>query len=1266
MLENHRQEWLDSHVNPELIDLNVTSLSGDEAYENLLYGLPGSARRNDGRLRDQWLNRYDHLGDGGWWVSGLDPLNNWEPMDWGRFKPDLPRFDEKKDKPIKYESPPKVPNRVTYFDVPDSIGDLVAKRYHIKRYNSPLARRLQDRISPVCFWEWVKQHPEIPIILTEGEKKAAALLSLGYVAIALPGIWNGRVGKQNLNETLHPDLVPMAQPGRQFQILFDYETKDTTRKSVSQAIIRTGKTIEAEGCTCVVPQLPGPEKGVDDFIAARGERADVLLTAILNDAISLKDYQNQYRWWRRHGLSPKYQPQVIINAPYIAYGGESTAINPPKPKGNKKKKKRRKGQKQPAQPFIPPVINPVAYLSQNWREGDGETGRRGDSDTAAIMLPESGLVALWSDMATGKTEFMRQWREQHPDARFLNNGHRVNLLKNLSQRLDTQMYSDIHNGRYAEAQALSITIDSLHKLYNQLTAYDCLFIDEACQYLAHLLHSKTCQEHRAEILEVLQYLVRNAKLVVLADAHLDDITLDFFRAMRPKGEIPYIIKNDYKNGGRTIFWYEGQDSSVLVRQIFTELLQGKKLMVVSDSKRFIKKLEALMKVELVEESSGFRVQGSGFSSASEGAAQGSGAGTEANSLSPSVSQDAMTNGSNDPAPPEAIPSPTLPKTSQKYSKNNSELRTLNSELRIWSIHSENSGSEENVALIKDISSEVKNIDVLLASPSLGTGVDIPHYHFDAVFGAFHAVSQTATECAQHLHRYRPIVPFHVWVNPRPPFGYKQTNASQIKERMLQSNAMTAFLIRIDPITGKTGAEKEWALDAYCEIEAARNQSLNNLREDLRFLLEEMGNEIIPVGHDKDDDTAEKLKQAGKILDAEHRQAVVNAEEITKNQYLSRQSQDYLNPDERVEVEKYRIAQAYGMPVTEELVDKDKGGLLISQIIALEGILAPSEGTITNEDTGKIYPIPPALVTERDLHERDQFPFCFDWNNHSSTWIARNILGLDGILQRLIAGEEIRRDDPYLIEMTEKAVASRAHIKALLNLTVPVECTPIWLLSQLLEQLSLKLTSRKDGGRGEQELIYRLQDESWELAQAVLAYRQRVRTEKAMRRQQQREKQAQHQAFMQTVYGFAPSQTSVSNPLPNSDILPTEGGSDTAESQKSEVRNQKSGGVIEPELDINQVLEEEQLAVSSPYSSFDKDSTPNSAAEGTRSARRTLNSLVAMLMEAMAQGVAAVQSLFKSWTNEQRWQVLARLEDISEIQLQELVNLAPDIFLWADG
>ncbi|MEH2348446.1 MAG: hypothetical protein V7K55_10645 [Nostoc sp.] len=50
---------------------------------------------------------------------------------------------------------------------------------------------------------------------------------------------------------------------------------------------------------------------------------------------------------------------------------------------------------------------------------------------------------------------------------------------------------------------------------------------------------------------------------------------------------------------------------------------------------------------------------------------------------------------------------------------------------------------------------------------------------------------------------------HIWVD-------------RIKEKILQKNEMTAFLIRIDKETGKRGAEKDWALDTSCQIEAQWN------------------------------------------------------------------------------------------------------------------------------------------------------------------------------------------------------------------------------------------------------------------------------------------------------------------------------------------------------------------------------------------------------------------------------------------------------------
>ncbi|WP_138506612.1 plasmid replication protein, CyRepA1 family [Nostoc sp. PA-18-2419] len=1144
-----------SAIHPALIKPNFFHVEGESVYD-FLFISDKIPRKNAGRVTDGYIKMYQHLLLGGTWIQSLDPFKNWQPMEWGRIKPNFPRIDWEKGKPVKYESPPKTPNRVTYFDVANPIWDRVAKRYLIKRYHSLLALRLLDQLNPLIFWEWVKQHPEIPIILCEGEKKAACLLSLGFVAIALPGIWNGRVGRRDFDERLHPDLVPMAQAERKFIILFDYETSSKTRWSVFQATVRTAKAILAAGSECEVALLPGPEKGVDDFVVDRGEDANVLLTAIIDDAKSLADYQRSYRA-KKWGLS-KYKPDVTVNIKYLT---QALCIPDLEEKCSS----------------VPPLYDIAeeklftpSVSSTSCKEGEGKQELiisdcpdhkpSTQNPKKSFRFPEKGLVILWSDMGTGKTELMRWWRDQNPDARFLNNGHRVNLLKNLAERLQTAMYSDLGYTGLAQAQALSITIDSLHKLNTQSLTYGCIFIDEACQYLTHLLHSNTCKQHRAAILSVLEYIVYNAPLVVIADAHMDDLTVDFFLAMRPKGEVPYIIKNEWRNGSRTIYWYEGDNSSALVAQISAALMLGEKVMVASDSKRFIKKLDKSFTIKY--EKVGEKVKGEG-------------------------EKEELTDSST------FSPLPLTPCPARRAS------------WRIWSVHSDNSGSDENVAFIKDITNAVKNFDALFTSPSLGTGVDISEYHFDLVFGVFHGVSQTATECAQQLYRYRPKVPFHIWVAPRPPFGYQDTNASKIKERLLQTNEMTAFLLRIDRQTGKRGAEKDWALEAYCQIMANRHYSLNNLRDDLRSLLTEMGNTFICVGSDDDDQARESLKAAAQALDRAHNSHVAKAKNITLSEYRARQSKDYLDPNEIFECEKFRISDSYGIEVTESLVEMDKGGRLIRAIAGLEAILAPPEESFTDPKTGQSYPTPPTIVTQKDRTERDNLPLCIDWGNYSARWLARFNLGLHQILTSLVAGEEVTASDSTLLKMTAIAIHCAAHIKAILGFTIPSDCKPIWLLATIVEQLGLKLTFRKQGKRGQQVKLFSLDKEQLEFAMHVIAHRETKRNQK--------ENRTYYAAETPAVYSANPNHQPVSIPpldaIGNSHCQ----GEDTTE--------------------------------------FESPPTD----------RITLLHCVEMLRSGIKQGVDAIKGILKRWVEDLRWDTVLELEAIAANELRRVEAQVPEFY-----
>ena len=1050
---HHLAEWQDSSVTGNLTTLNIVSLSGLTTHDYLLYALPDKDRRNDGRLRDKLLQRYQHLEHGGWYIAGLDPDTNWiDVMAWGRFKPDLPRSGTG-GKLIKYESPPKTPNRVTYFRVPLSIWSQVASRYGIKLYHSPLALRLTARKQPVNFWEWVKNTPSIPVLLTEGEKKAGSLLSQGYAAISLPGIWGGRAKSEE--KELHPDLLPLAQPGRTFIILFDYDQKQSTREAVYKATLAIGKAIEDAGCKCKVALLPGPEKGVDDFITARGESAANYLSRIISNAHSLEEY----RW-----IGNPSDDELIKYAPNNAL----------------------------CIPYLP--------------------------DSQAIDLNAPGLTGIMSEMATGKTSLVRNYRSDNPDRRFLIIGHRITLLRELSQpsKLNSNMYSDLPQGRLDKVDSLSITVDSLYKLKTAGNKYDCIFIDEARQVMLHALSASTCKQYRHEILMTLQYFIGSARQVIIADAHLDDNTVDFFKAMRPSDEAPLIIKNEYQNPGRDVHYYRGKDSSALVAKLIAAVRQGKKVMVVSDSKKTILKLEEVLKEKLNGE---FEADDPNYQN--------------------------------------------LSRRQKKKQKN--QARKRNRKKVIWTIHADNSGTKENQHFIKNISTEVEKVDVLLASPSLSTGVDIQGDRFDEVYGFFNVVSLSATDCLQALHRYRKQVPLHIWVAPHPCFGYQNSNPHVIKQEMLRLNEFNGFLMGIDMSTGAKSPINGWAFDAYCEATAKKNRSLNNLRDHLHRLLARMGYNINSVDTDTDDEAKEDLKQAKQRIDEHHTKNVIKAEKIDKQQYLELKNKANITPDEQYEIERFRIESGYGQEVTEELVKRDKGGALLGQLINLEALLSLPQGEVIDPNTNQKRPIPPKIVMERDRWEMDNLPFLPDRQQHCTQWMMWHVLGLPKILERLFAGEEYSAKDPELIKLAELAYSYRDNIKSVLGFWIPNNCSPTWLLGMFLGKLGLKTASRKKGSSGQQVKFYSLAIEECVFAQRVLEYRHNQRVQREERKLQREEENRLHQMMLETQYGITTD--SISTPAENNDISNKEEGGNMAERFSLGILD-----TIEPGIDLLETIE----------------------------------------------------------------------------------------------
>ena len=258
----HLKEWVqDSGVSEAIADLNVVSLTDHQEIDKRL-------NRNNRRR-----TKHTNWGDGGWWVSGVDPHNGEPRGIGGQFKPDKPLDDRK------------------YIGITESAA-------------TPLFLDTGDR----AYWSTVIASNE-PILITEGAKKAGAALSCGIAAISLPGVSTG----QKLGR-LREDLVPFFNVGRRITLGFDADVM--TKKEVQQALNRLGRLIAETGANISVVQLPLETKGLDDFIVKDGPEA---FKQLIKHAATFEEWRESIRDDAPIDR-PKTFKQITLNAIRRRYG----------------------------------------------------------------------------------------------------------------------------------------------------------------------------------------------------------------------------------------------------------------------------------------------------------------------------------------------------------------------------------------------------------------------------------------------------------------------------------------------------------------------------------------------------------------------------------------------------------------------------------------------------------------------------------------------------------------------------------------------------------------------------------------------------------------------------------------------------------------------------------------------------------------------------------------------------------------------------------
>ncbi|MCA9942034.1 MAG: DUF3854 domain-containing protein [Anaerolineales bacterium] len=139
------------------------------------------------------------------------------------------------------------------------------------KYELPKGTAVRLDCPPICQPQLAD--PSIPLFITEGQKKADALVSNGACAIALLGVWNFKGKNVMGGTTFLADFDHIALNDREVFIVFDSDVM--TKTAVRQALKRLTEHLQRKKATVVhiyLTAVDGAKVGVDDWFVANPDK----------------------------------------------------------------------------------------------------------------------------------------------------------------------------------------------------------------------------------------------------------------------------------------------------------------------------------------------------------------------------------------------------------------------------------------------------------------------------------------------------------------------------------------------------------------------------------------------------------------------------------------------------------------------------------------------------------------------------------------------------------------------------------------------------------------------------------------------------------------------------------------------------------------------------------------------------------------------------------------------------------------------------------
>jgi len=417
---------------------------------------------------------------------------------------------------------------------------------------------------------------------------------------------------------------------------------------------------------------------------------------------------------------------------------------------------------------------------------------------------------------------------------------------------------------------------------------------------------------------------------------------------------------------------------------------------------------------------------------------------------------------------------------------------------ILEVNSETSGSDEIKAFIENPDQYLADhpyIKIVIATPSMGTGVSIESDYFDKVYGLFYGVSICDNDASQALSRVRKPLPRIVWAK-RKGSAYSRFGQSTAKIE-ITGNIHKLTKATTDLLKDKIAPEQlarlnaiDWQgaiINATSEIEAYRNRCMADFRDALHARLEYEGNTVTLIDSKGDKATRQTLREASQAVKLDKAVSTVNAPDTTLSEALQLEAkQDGLTPSQRAILDKFYLKDFYCLEtLTVDDVLSDRNGRTRKALTRLEHLLY--EDLATDKDI--------KAITNLCQWQADITPVDIPTNTLKHE--TEKLCHIPELLEWLDSGNEYSGSSPIVEKVCKALRYFSGQIKTVFGFTVNDKMSNGQLIGEVLQRYGLK---SKPSRKHQNVRYYILDQDCLANVKAIITRRQEKRLDKGIQLQ----------------------------------------------------------------------------------------------------------------------------------------------------------------------